>query len=207
MVTKPKQVTSLKPLDQRTWERELSHDIECLRELLEVRQEIITTRLDAMDKGIVLLQAFTDRQPTTAAVASSVDALEVLMLEKFGGVAMRFQERDIRQEQSAIDTKLAIDTALAAAKELGSEQNRSNTAAVTKSELGFTNQLVGLTGKIDAAIKSLEDRINDQKDRITIIESNTKGENRGVGLIGNIIMGAIAMLALVISGAAILMKL
>jgi len=122
------------------------------------RIEIIQARLDAMDKAVELLQQF----PTAIDVA--ISHLKELHDEKFAGIATQFKERDIRIDQRAGDTKLAVDAAFAAAKE-----------TFGKSETGFTEQIKGLTTIVNEKAKSADDKLGDVKDRLTTIESRSKG--------------------------------
>src|ERR1700674_1201279 len=57
--------------------------------------------------------------------------------EKFASIAKQFIERDVRSDQAASATKIAVDAALLAQKELVNAQNVSNAAALKKSEDGF----------------------------------------------------------------------
>lgn len=122
------------------------------------RIEIITARLDAMDKAVDLLQKF----PTAIDVA--INHLKELHDEKFRGISTQFKERDIRIDQRAVDTQKAVDAAFAAAKE-----------TFGKSETGFTEQIKGLTTLVNEKAKSADDKLGDVKDRLTTIESRSKG--------------------------------
>lgn len=144
----------------------LFREIAALKELFE-------TRLAAMDKGILLLQAFADKQPTTSTVAQSVEALAGLHDEKFSSIATQFKERDIRTEQSAKDSKVAVDAALQAAKEAVGEQNKSNATAMSKSEAAFTKLIDQMSLSIQQLTKAIDDKIGDIKDRLTTIEGRT----------------------------------
>jgi hypothetical protein len=92
------------------------------------------------------------------------EALESLLLEKFKGVSTEFAMRDI-----------ALAAAFKAAEAQVKQQNESNTLAIDKSGTAFTKQIEGL-----------DDKIDDLKDRMTIMESRTAGitiantENRNV---------------------------
>lgn len=153
-------------------------------------KELFETRLDAMDKAIVLLQAFADRQPTTTSVAHSVEALKELMEEKFAGVKTRIDERDIQNEKDARDVKSAVDSAFAAAKEAVGEQNKST-----------TKQIDGIYEAYRANTKTVDDKIGDIKDRLTMIESHSKGAGDMwgyvIGFVGvavSVLMAAIVIL-------------
>lgn len=114
-----------------------------LREIASLK-ELFETRLDAMDKAILLLQQFTDRQPTTTAVAQSVECLRDLHDEKFNSIASRFNERDIRAEKMFSERKTAGEIAFTAYKD-----------ASDKSETFFTKQIDAM----DAKITDLKERM------------------------------------------------
>lgn len=117
--------------------------------------------------------------------------------EKFNSVEKQFKERDTRVEQTARDTKLAVDAALQAAEK-----------AVSKSETSTVKQIDQQALTITNANRSLDDKINDLKDRITRIEGQAlgalsqKGETKdnwgyiagGVGLLITIITIVIAFM-------------
>lgn len=151
-----------------------------LRELLESKLTAIETRILASDKAVQLLQAFADRTPTTNDVQHDVEALREVVMEKFNGIKTQIVERDVATEKASKDVKSAVDAAFAAAKEAVGEQNKSNALSITKSETGFTKQIDGISDLIKTNAKAVDDKINDIKERITIIESKTNGINVGV---------------------------
>ena len=138
-------------------------------------REVIDTRLDAMDKAITLLQAYTDKSPSIAVVDESVRQLEKLHSEKFKSVAQQFLERDTRTEQTSRDSKVAVDAALQAAKEAVGEQNKSNALAIAKSEAAFTKQIDQIGTLISTMSKGFDDKIDDIKERLTIRDGHAKG--------------------------------
>jgi hypothetical protein len=132
-----------------------------LRENFWLR-ELLETRLLGMDKALQLLQAFADRTPTTMDVQNQVQQLREVVMAKFQNVDSRFtqKERELTaafqsQEKQAIATNSSVD--------------RAN----TKMEDGFTKQLDGLRLSGSADKRALEDKIDDMKSRLTIIESKT----------------------------------
>ena len=188
-------------------------------------KNVIDSRLDAMDKAIILLQAFADKSPTTAAVDQAVRELRSLHEEKFRSIETQFKERDNRVEQTAKDSKIAVDAAFAASKEAVAEQNKSNALSITKSETAFTKQIDGIISLIQTSTKSTDDKITDIKDRITTIESRgmgislTKLENlqeardRGVtttqnwGAVFGVIGGIISFLILIAAVTTLIVKI
>lgn len=146
----------------------------------------------ARDRAIALLQAFTDKSPTTAEVSGAVDALKELMAEKFKSVDKQFTERDARTEQTSKDSKVAVDAALQAAKEAVSEQNKSNALAMAKSEASFTKQIDQQRDTSQQTASNIDGKINDLKDRLTAIEGRSKGAGDQWAVIIAVVMAVIA---------------
>lgn len=162
-------------------------------------KELFSARLEAMDKAIVLLQAFADKSPTTAAVALSVMALRDLTNEKFIGVEKQFSERDSRTDKIAELSKLAIDAALQAAKEAVASQNASNKEAIAKSETATAKQIDGIMATMQANMKGSDDKMNDMKDRLTLLEGRGAGIASSWGVVVGVIGMALAAAAIIIS--------
>ena len=151
------------------------------RELLALR-EILEARLNGMDKALSLLQAAVDRSP-------SIPEIFAQFTEKFNSVETQFSERDIRTEQTSRDSKVAVDAALQAAKEAVSEQNKSSAIAIAKSEASTTKQMDQIGLIIQTMTTAFNDKVNDIKDRLTLIQ----GHSRGTGDMAGYIVGAIGL--------------
>jgi len=105
------------------------------RDKIAALQEILSTRLDAMDKASIILAENVNRVPTLLdrEVLRVVDMLkrsEELTNEKFAGVAQQFKERDTRSDQDKAVSSTAISAALSALKELIALQNTNTTKQV-----------------------------------------------------------------------------
>jgi DNA polymerase III delta prime subunit len=134
---------------------------------------ILDARMDGMDRVIQSLQRESARsQEKTDA---TVDHLKVLHEEKFKSIQTQFVERDTRTEQTAKDSKVAVDAALQAAKEAVGEQNKSSALAIAKSEAATTKQIDLLGETIGTQTKNLNDKIDDLKERLGNIESRKLG--------------------------------
>jgi hypothetical protein len=158
-----------------------------IREIGSVR-EVFDTRLDGMDKAISLLQANVDKSPT-------VGEIYVKHEQMFKNIEIRFDERDIRTDQTARDSKVAVDAALQAAKEAVGEQNKSSATAIAKSDAATTKQLDAILAIIQTTTKSFDDKINDVKERLTLREGHSKGLGDGWGYI----VGVIGLLSAIVT--------
>jgi hypothetical protein len=164
---------------------------QALREAIVALKDVIYTRLEGMDKALQLLQARSDRFP--AELDAKIASVRDLLTERFKGIELQFEgiqlqfkERDTRVEQTARDSKTAVDAALQAAKEAVEKQNAASSQAALKSELAFTKSIDQLAELFRTSARSLEDKItiankvSDDKlgainDRITRIESLALG--------------------------------
>src|SRR5579863_5690098 len=115
---------------------------EQLRRELSALREILTARLDGMDRATVLLDETVNRTPTI--IQTEISHVRELMQEKFAGVDQRFTERDIRFAQQNTANAAAVEAALRAARELGEAQSRANTLANAKTEESVAQQLKAL---------------------------------------------------------------
>ncbi len=114
-------------------------------------KEVFDVRLRAMDEATKLLQMRADRVPSEVTMA--VEHLKSLHEEKFAGVQQQFR-----------DGKVAVDAALQAAEKSAVATQKSASEAITKSETGANKIIEVLTLRID-----------DLKERITLIEGKTSG--------------------------------
>jgi len=160
-------------------------------------REIIEARLTGIENVLAILQKGMETLPESC--LAEVQALEALHEEKFNGIKTQIIERDIQAEKASRDVKSAVDAAFAAAKEAVSEQNKSNALSITKSEAAFTKQLDGVNALIITSTATVEGKINDIKERLTMIESHKKGVADGWGIIVGVTSLMIALAAVVIT--------
>lgn len=171
--------------------QQLDRGLEGERDYVRGEIRVIEQRLNAMDVATRLLNETVNRVPTDVQV--SVGSLKDLHSEKFTSVALQFAERDTRQERESRDNKVAVDAAFAAQKEAASEQNKSNTLAIDKSERAtaetlnkqadlFQSRTMALDGQIadlkernNSDLADLKERIGGLEIRITAAESIKKG--------------------------------
>jgi len=147
-------------------------------ESLQLVKNIIETRLTGMDKAIELIQSLSDKFPVR--IDEKIKSLEVVHAEKFNSIEVQFTERDVRTESSARDSKVAVDAALQAAKEAVAEQNRSSALAIAKSEASTVKQIDQLGLLIQSGTKTMDDKFDDMKQRLTRLEGTKEGSERTV---------------------------
>jgi hypothetical protein len=141
-------------------------------------RSIIETRLNGNDTAIKLLQDTTDKFP--ARIDEKIVALKEVHQEKFESIQLQFLERDVRTEQSAQSTKTAVDAALAAQEKSFGKQGETFSASTAKTEESFTKQIDQLGALLQSAVKSLEDKISDLKDRFNRGEGRSEGIDKQV---------------------------
>ena len=142
--------------------------------LLALR-ELLEAKIDCTHAEIRAMKEAADRRP--AHVSESIERLRSLHDEKFLSVERRFS-----------DSKITLDAVLGAQKE-----------AVSKTEASFTKQLDEIGKRMDTLFRTLDEKSNDLKERITTMESFSKGQTGGISSIGAIVLGIIAGLAALVS--------
>ena len=183
--------------------QQLQREIAASRDLLDVKidglRSVIDTRLSAADQTITLLRFRVDQIPEN--IHQAIERTQELRDEKFKSIAIQFLERDTRTEQQSRDAKVAVDAALQAAKEAVGEQNKSNAMAIAKSEATFTKQIDQIGVLVTTMSKAIDDKIDDIKTRIQMIEGSKKGASDLFGVIFGIIgiivgIGGVALAAI-----------
>jgi hypothetical protein len=165
----------------------------------------LQTRFDAMDRAAELVREDYTRVPTQVDRAilnlrdlleQKIDNLHSVSDEKFEGIANQFIERDKRTDQLTVASATAVQAAFAAQKEAVSEQNKSNSLAITKSENSTLESLKQLRDLFQADSKATNDKINDLKSRID------RGEGSHSG--GNAVWGYVSVIVTIVISAAVL---
>lgn len=183
---------------------QLDRAIAALKNEITTRFEAVDTRLNAMDRATALAHDDFVRVPTE--IQKAISGLRELLeqkietakakidgnlaghagevKEKLAAVELRFNERDQRFDLRAGDARDAVNAAFAAANE-----------ARGKIESGFSKQIDQLGAVINATNAGLNDKIDDMRSRIQVLETQTKtvgqGQERSIGLIGTVIAGVV----------------
>lgn len=181
---------------------------EQLRRELSALREVLTARLDGMDRATELLDETVNRTPTI--IQTEISHLRELMneklgslggqaTEKFSSIALQFEERDVRTNQAATASAQALAAALQAAKEAVFEQAQAAAKAAEKTELSFTKQIDQIQLQITTVAEGFGDRIAELKERIDRGEGSTSGaagtrteQRLNVSAIMAVVMGLLA---------------
>lgn len=177
-------------------------------------KELMLTHIMAMEQAIKVAHDDLTRFPTEVqkaittlkdlheekfgSVTKEFTAIAALRDEKFAGVQKQFSERDVRVEQTAKDTKTAVDAALAAQEKAVAKQNESFVAATNKSEAATTKQIDAQGSLITTATNALESKISDLKERLLLIEGRSGGRKDLWGYVAGGIMLIIAIITILI---------
>ena len=119
--------------------------------------------------------------------------------EQLRSVQTQFLERDARAENSARDAKVAIDAALQAAKDAFAEQNKSAAMAIEKTERATTKQIDQQGELIHTTSNGLNDKIEDVKNRLILIEGGTRGGKDQLSFMLSLATMFIAVVAVIAS--------
>jgi hypothetical protein len=198
-------------------QREISGVKEQILSTVDGTREVISTRLNGMDRAIALVHEHATQLPVR--IIDAVSQLQKIQDERFRSIETQFTEKDKRLEQTSTDSKVAIAaalqaqkeavgqqnesnslaiakseaaiaTALQAQKEAVSQQNESNSLAIAKSEAAFTKQIDQIATLIGVGQKNADDKFDDIKSRLQAIE----GRSTGAHDVWGYVFGAIGLL-------------
>lgn len=168
---------------------------EQLRRELSGLREILTARLDGMDRATALLSETVNRTPTVIQTEiahlrelmetrlTAVEAISTSRLALIDGkfsetdtrYELQFAERDVRTTQASVAADSALKAALQAAKEAVFEQAQAAAKAAEKTELSFTKQIDQIQLQIKTIGDGFGDRLAELKERIDRGEGSTTG--------------------------------
>lgn len=181
---------------------------EQLRRELDKLQELIYSRMDAMERAAEVLDENVNRQPTI--LDREMDKLNLLTAERFNSIAVQFKERDVRTDQDKLAATTAVNAALQAQKEAAGASNISNSAAIAKSEAGFTKEIDAIKNLLLSNKDGINTQITDLVARLNRSEAavvNTRevrvdrhSEVSGImGIVGGIV-GVVSLVAMLLFG-------
>ena len=188
----------------------LHSEVALLKELLLTRMNAMDKAVDLFQQNLTRVPTDVDRQIATVKelfssklqcmeeaedelrkmsgkwidAGSAILHLRELCEEKFASIAIQFRERDTRSEQTQKDSKVAVDTALQAAKESVGEQNKSSALAIAKSEASTSKNIDQIGVMIGSTNTATTDKIDDIKQRLTLLEGRGQGAGYIIGSVG-----------------------
>jgi t-SNARE complex subunit (syntaxin) len=182
-----------------------------LREIAGLR-ELLSQRVESIEKAVSVAHENLVRVPTD--VDKAISHLKELLLEKFATTGVRFEgiqtqfgERDTRVDNAARESKEALGAALQAAKELVGTQSASFAVSIEKSDAATEKRFDALQLTITAVTTAVNDKIDDLKQRLTLVEGQARGNPSAVvearaatwnsANIWGIILGVVGTLSLV----------
>jgi hypothetical protein len=115
--------------------------------------------------------------------------------EQFRAVDIKFDAIERRTAEQKTDTRLAVDAALTAAKELVAIQNEASMTSNAKTETSMTKQIDSIFMRLDQYSSAMDEKINDLKARLDRIEGKTQGTQLSMGLA----FGAVGALAAIVT--------
>lgn len=163
---------------------DIHREMDFLRTRLEQKadfvQQLLSQRLDAIDTATVLLQDWRETLPrrlneALTAYQNVVEQRFQVIMEKFQTITIQFEERDTRARGDAVATKTAVDAAFQAQRDMVAAQNANIAQALSRIELQSQKQIEQLVTLLQTTTGSTNDKVDDLKERLTLIEGRTAG--------------------------------
>src|SRR5687768_16291870 len=162
----------------------LQREIQNTREIAAAQalhfRDLITTRLDAMDKAIDLLaQSQTRMDKKVMALREFlevlINGLRIQRDEQFKAMDHHIHERHLRADQRVEMTEKALNAVLTSAKEAVLAHNQSSAMAISQSEMAMDKRMEQMEQLISTTAAALESKIDANKDRLTRIDGSLEG--------------------------------
>ena len=147
------------------------------------------------------MQALSDERFASldAHVATQFQNVEGQITRRFQDIDAHFALIERQRVEQKQDTKAAVESALAAAKEAVKEQTIASDRAITKSETATSEQLKQLSTTFTTAIAAVGGSIGEAKERITGLESIRIGGKENLSGVYALI-GVLITIALLVLG-------
>jgi len=137
-------------------------------------RELLAARIDGMDEATKLLAVNVREVPTD--IDKAAKALREILQGEIKNVSDVAIEKFLAIDGTFSSNALALTAALAAQKEAAAEQNKSNTLAITKSEVATKEKIDSNAQQTATSLQSLAARLDDLKERVDRGEGSTSGE-------------------------------
>jgi hypothetical protein len=108
-------------------------------------------------------------------VLSEIGHVREISQTKFASMTLLLEGMAARTAEQKKDTKDALDAALEAAKDAVRLQTEAGDKAIAKSETAFTKQIDALAQLVEKSDKAKDEKINDLKSRMDMLEAGQKG--------------------------------
>lgn len=167
------------------FEKHLQANDSALREL----KEFIVTGREGIKMEIQLLKSYHDE--STRVIENRIDLL------------------DKESSRRVNDAKSAVDAMFGASKEAVAEQNRTNNLAISKSESAFADQIRQLNINLQTINGAINDKIDDAKNRISLLETSSKAveaHSGGIKDMWGYVVGIVGVFATIITLGMLIME-
>jgi len=175
-----------------------------LQREIEHLEKLLTQRIEAVDRAVVVAHDNLVRVPTD--VDKAVGHLKDVIFErfltdgiKFESIQQQIKERDIKVAETARDTKVAVDAALSAQKELASKQTETFQQSIAKSEAATAKQIDQQSVLLGTTNVALIGKIEDVKERLTRLEGQEKGSKNVMAMVFSIVAAIGTLIAIAIA--------
>lgn len=177
------------------------------RDYVDGKIEVLEERLAGIDRATSLRLGDIVNIPHQ--IDEKVGSFASVVDERFESIAKQLAIAESQRLEQKQDSKTGLDAALAAQKEAASEQNKSNTLAITKSESATTDTIKKLEDLFTTKTEALADKVVDLASRVDRAEQaratqrETKADTRsGIsfaqGLIGSVVVVIVFVLNVIV---------
>ena len=188
---------------------QLDRAIQSLKNEFKIQFDGVETRFRAIDEATRLVhddlvRVPTDVQKVTGAIRELVEqeiktATAQLLTELREAVA-RTEERFIGVANQFGSNDKALTAALQAQEKQAIATNDSNTAASQKQEAAFTKQIDQLGQVMNATNNGLNDKLDDAKQRLQVLETQSRtidrGSDKSMSVIGTTIAAVVGFVVI-----------
>lgn len=111
------------------------------------------------------------------------------------GIAQQFESVELRTAEQKADTRMALDAALASAKDAVRLQTEASELAQAKSEAAFTKQIDAILLRIEQVTILMDGKIGDVKERLDRLE----GRSTGIGSSWQVLIAIVGIMGVALA--------